>query len=193
MKLKLTILAFALFIARAYAQTNNTISIMYAPGSGDVNIHGAIGDFGYKSKPSKAFGLGYTRQVKKFLSFETGLAYSQSDVEETSFPSGHLNTYYDKINLITIPLLVRLNFLKFFYGDAGITADIQTNYTSSSLAPKQTGIGIEAGLGAKYSFRSVALFVSPYAQYHGLKKFDRTGRNFELLNSGVKLGVGYNF
>jgi hypothetical protein len=85
MKLKLTILALALFITHAYAQTKNTLAVMYAPGSGDVNIHRSVGDFGYHSKPSKAFGLGYTRQLKKFFSLETGLTYSQSDIEKTSF------------------------------------------------------------------------------------------------------------
>ncbi|NNU33660.1 hypothetical protein HK413_04980 [Mucilaginibacter sp. S1162] len=67
MKLKLTILALALFATHTYSQTKNTLAVIYAPGSGDVNIHGAIGDFGYHSKPSKAFGLGYIRQLKSFF------------------------------------------------------------------------------------------------------------------------------
>ncbi|MGF7078087.1 outer membrane beta-barrel protein [Mucilaginibacter sp. UYCu711] len=194
MKLKLTILALALFITRAYAQTSNTLSVMYAPGSGDVNIHGAIGDFGYHSKPSKAFGLIYTRQIKKALSLETGLTYSQSDIEETSFPSGKVNTYYDKVNLVTIPLLAKFTFFKYLYADLGFDLDFQTNYKSGiSVAPKQSGVGFEGGLGAKYSYKSIMIFVSPYFQYHGLIKFNHQGSNHELINSGVKLGVGYNF
>jgi hypothetical protein len=194
MKLNLTILTLALFITQAYAQTNNTLSVIYAPGSGDVNIHGAIGDFGYKSKPSKAFGLGYTRQIKKFFSLETGLTYSQSDIEKTSIYASTSTSRYDGINMITIPLLAKFTFFKYLYADLGFDLDFQTNYKSDiSVAPKQSGIGFEGGAGAKYSFRSITIFVSPYFQYHGLIKFNHEGSNQELLNTGVKLGLGYNF
>jgi hypothetical protein len=164
-------------------------AVMYAPGSGDINIHNVLGDFGYENQSVNTFGLSYTHTIKKFLSFETGINYLTANVKETSFFTG---TRYDQIKMITIPVLAKLSFLKYLYADFGLLLDFQTNYNSNSLAPDQSGIGLEGGVGAKYNFGKLMLFVDPYLQYHGLTQFNK-GRGFELLNTGVKLGLGYNF
>ncbi|NNU33659.1 hypothetical protein HK413_04975 [Mucilaginibacter sp. S1162] len=76
----------------------------------------------------------------------------------------------------------------------GFDIDFQTNYKSGvSVAPKQSGVGLEGGVGAKYSYKSIMVFVSPYFQYHGIVKFNQQGSNFELIHTGVKFGMGYNF
>jgi hypothetical protein len=112
-----------------------------------------------------------------------------ADVKKDSFFGGIM---YDKIKMITIPAIAKFTFLKYLYADFGLLLDFQTNYSTASAAPNQSGIGFEGGLGAKYNFGSVQVFVDPYFQYHGLTQFNK-GQGFELLNSGVKFGVGYNF
>jgi hypothetical protein len=194
MKLKL-ILVLLFFATQAYSQTKNTLAVLYAPGSGNINIHGAIGDFGYVEKPSKSFGLGYIRQINKTLSLETGLRYSQTDIEESVISYGGSGLrLHDQLNMVSIPLLAKLTFLKYLYIDMGFDIDFQTNYSSASVAPSQSGVGLEAGIGAKYSYKSVILFVSPYLQHHSITRFgSNNGQNFELMSTGVKFGLGYNF
>jgi uncharacterized metal-binding protein len=195
MKLKLTILTLVLITTQVYSQTKNTLSLMYAPGSGNINIHSAIGDFGYVEKPSKSFGLSYTRQLNKIVSFETGLRYSQNDIEESVMSDGGgPGRLHDQLNMVSIPLLAKLTFLKYLYVDMGFDVDFQTNYSDASIAPSQSGIALEAGVGAKYSYKSIMLFICPYLQYHSLTRFgSNKGQDFELMNTGVKFGLGYNF
>jgi hypothetical protein len=191
MKTKLTILACLFTITCAFAQSN-TLSAMYGVGSADINIHSILGDFGYQSEGATIFGLGYTRNITKHFAVETGLTLADNKIRINSFSSGTTVTNYDNIKLVTIPLLAKLTFLKYLYADLGLNVDFQTNYTTTSLAPDQSGIGVEAGLGGKYSFGPFMLFVNPFTQYHRIIKFN-SGSKQELFNGGIKFGAGYSF
>lgn len=193
MKSQFLLLALIFFCANAFCQTKNTISVFYAPGSADVNTFGAIGDFGYESQSAKAFGLAYTKRISKHFSLESGFGFSKNNTKETSFPSGHVNTYYNRVDLITVPVLAKFNFLRYLYADIGLDIDFQTNYTGNSAQPpNQSGIGIEGDVGAKYSFGPVAVFISPYFQNHGIINYHK-GSDFNMINTGVKFGLGYSF
>ena len=79
------------------------------------------------------------------------------------------------------------------YLDGGALIDKQTNYISDSPLNDQSGIGFEFGIGGKYSFDKFTVFVNPSLREHGLITFDNTRSSFNLLEAGVKLGLGYNF
>ncbi len=127
------------------------------------------------------------------FSLETGLNYSNSQVVESSIVGGIGEIYhYGTIKMLSVPAIGKFTFFKYLYADIGLNIDFQTDYTSNSPAPDQSGIGMETGVGAKYSFRKVMLFVNPFWQFHSVIRFNK-GENFNLLDSGVKFGVGYSF
>ncbi|TSJ40902.1 porin family protein [Mucilaginibacter corticis] len=192
MKINLTILLLFFASLKAFPQTKNNLSVLYGIGSADVNIHGVVGDFGYQSESAHTFGLSYTRYINKIFSLEADLTLLSNNIKETSIMPGNPPPLYDKIKMVTIPVLGKVTFLKYLYADAGFTFDFQTNYSSASVAPKQSGIGFQGDIGAKYTFGSITIFASPYFQYHSIVRFDKDSE-FNLTNTGFKFGAGYNF
>ena len=190
MKTRLIISAFILFSLQGYSQSKNTLSAVYGTGSNDINIKGVVGDFGYHSARGTLFGLNYSRNFTPSFSIETGLIFSDNKVRETSISPGGSTERNGTIKMTSIPAIAKITFLKYLYVDAGLTADFQTSNTSP--APNQSGIGIEGGIGAKYSFGSLLLFVNPFIHDHALIRFN-AGSTFNMIGSGVKFGVGYNF
>lgn len=81
MKLKLLCLALLLCSTYSYSQTKNNISFVYGFNNNLVDIHGAIGDYGYYDKTGQSYGLSYTRSFTKLFSIETGLLYSSNKVQ----------------------------------------------------------------------------------------------------------------
>ena len=79
------------------------------------------------------------------------------------------------------------------YLDGGPLLDKQTNYMQNSTLNDQSGIGLELGVGGKYSFDKFTVFINPSLREHAIITFGNTGSSFNLLEAGVKLGLGYNF
>ena len=156
-----------------------------------MDIHGAIGDFGFSDKTGYVFGLTYSRQINRVLSLETGLLYSNNQIQENSIIAGGSRTYNSEIKMVSVPTLAKFTFFKYFYGDAGLNFDFQTN-GDDNTSLRQSGIGIEGGIGVKYNFGPVGLFINPFVQRHAVIGFSG-GNDFNLMNAGVKFGVGYNF
>jgi hypothetical protein len=195
MKFKFTLFVLAILSAQAYSQSKNSISIQYGSTWNDVDIHGIMGDFGYRENKGNVFSLNYARILNPSFSLETGIQYNYNKVElSTIGPRGAL--YDGEIKLITIPVIAKYTFFKYLFVDGGLLAGFETNYASSdanSTATMQTGIGYELGLGAKYNFGPVQIFVNPFIQEHSFIKFNRSSSNFNLMNWGFKFGLGYNF
>jgi len=186
MKLKLLFVALLLCSTYAFSQTKNNISVFYGFNANTVDIHGAIGDYGYKDKTGQSYGLSYTRSFSSLFSIETGLLYSNNKVELVTIgPAG--GQYSGEIHMISVPALAKITFLKYLYGEAGVVFDHQTNYKTDGIVDSQSGVGVEVGVGGQYKFGSVSVFVNPYYTNH---RFN--GRN-NLEETGIKFGLGYNF
>ncbi len=196
MKFNLFLLLFVLFSASVYSQSKNNISVYYGISNSDVDIRGAIGDYGYKPKDGIGFGLTYTRVFTKIVSVETGLQYCDDNVQMNaiqSFPSGITTVIRNgQAKFLSVPLNAKFTFLKYFYGASGLSADFQTNYTNSSVLDKQSGIGLEIGLGAKYGIGKVNVFVNAYAHELAVFHFSKDAHS-NLLEDGLRFGLGYNF
>lgn len=199
MKPKLIFLALLLLSVQAFSQSKNTVSFVYGITSASVNIHGAMGDFGYDDRPGSQFGISYTRDINHTISLQTGIFFINDDVRLTTVGPLSTGPKNGNIKLITIPVLARVNFLKYVFVDGGLLGDFETNYSTNGtddanhMATKQTGIGLEFGLGAKYNFGPVNIFVNPFLQAHALARFGNKGSNFNLMDPGYKFGLGYSF
>lgn len=166
---------------------------MYGLSNTTVNIHGAIGDYGYTDKTGIVYGISYTRSFNKLFSIETGVSFSDDKVELNSILPGVGEKIRDgNVKVISVPFYAKITFLKYFYADGGFSVDKQTNYLNNSAVKNQSGIGGGLGIGGQYSFGPITVFINPYFRQFSLINFAGTENN-DLLETGLKFGAGYNF
>ena len=186
MKFKFLLITLIFLSFQSFGQSKNNISLLYGFNANAIDIHGAIGDYGYQDKTGQSFGLSYTRSFNELFSIETGLLYSSNKAELTTIgPAG--GVYAGEIHMLSVPVLAKFTFLKYLYGEGGVVIDHQTNYQSDGIVDSQSGVGLEIGIGGKYNLGPMSIFVNPYYTGH---KF--SGRN-NLMEAGARFGLGYNF
>lgn len=194
MKIRFIFLAFFVMSARAYSQSKNSISLVFGIGSNAIGAIG-VGGPGYSGKGATIYGLNYSRSLTKSFSIETGLEYSINNVlwdyEDAYNPS--FTPQKGSISMLSVPVFANFTFLKYLYADAGVIADFETNYhPNSSITPDQSGIGLDLGIGGKYNFNRMTVFVNPFLQWHAVIAFQNEGSG-SLLDAGIKFGIGYRF
>lgn len=186
MKFKLVLFALLLFGLQSFSQTKNNISLVYGIADNAGDNHGAIGDYGYNSQSAWMYGFSYTRSLTRTFSLETGLLYSVNKVELTTIgPRGGI--YDQDIKLISVPIYAKLSFFKYAFAQWGVMLDHETNYNRDSIIDDQSGVGVVLGIGGQYHFGQANIFVNPYFCRHALNA------NNNLVETGIKFGVGYNF
>jgi hypothetical protein len=192
MKFRFIFLLAILISNLAYSQSKNNLSLVYGAAGNIVDIHGVIGDFGYNAGSTTLFGISYVRTLTHEFSLESGIIYSDNQTQLSSIQAGREFIYNEHIKMLSVPLLLRRNFLKYFYFNFGLNIDAQTNYTNDGSALNQSGIGYEMNLGGQYNFNHFTVFVAPFFQAHGLIRFNdnQTGN---LLDTGIKFGAGFKF
>lgn len=129
--------------------------------------------------------------TKKYLELETGVEFSHHKIirEPAIYPGSHLRSEEDQFSLITIPLGLRLSFLKYFYLHGGTFLNI--NATPDFPTDSQAGFGLQFGFGAKYDFASgTTLFAGTYFKSHSLLAIPKEQYHQHLLDAGLRLGVG---
>lgn len=189
MKSKIIFVALLSFISlKSFSQTKNAINFQYGLSATKVMPAGTMmGGANYSDRNGKTFGLIYTHSLNSPWSLSTGLTYSTDYYHFNPEPGfgSQPNPNDSKINLISVPVIANLTFLKYLFINGGVTIDIQTS--KKQELQSQSGVGLELGAGGKYKFGSVELFVNPYLQRHNV-----TG-GMNLYNAGAKFGVGYCF
>jgi hypothetical protein len=186
MKYKFLFFALTLFSAEAFSQSKNDISVVYGAVANLVDIHNVIGDFGYTNQSGYQYGLSYTRELNRSFSLETGFLFSQNKIQLTTIgPRGGI--YNQNLDMLTVPLYARYTFLKYAFVQWGFMFDHETNYSPDHDVDDQSGIGLEAGVGGKYNFGPVSIFVNPFFCRHAI-----TAR-MNLMEAGARFGLGYSF
>jgi len=188
MKFKIIFSALFLLSIHAFSQSKNNISLVYGFANNLIDIHGAIGDYGYANKSGIMYGLSYTRNLGKSFSIETGLIYANHKAE-VHYIVGGLGEQKrsGEIHLISVPLYARYTFLKYLFLQSGFSLDHQTNYSADGIANDQSGIGLELGVGGKVNLGQLSVFANPYFCNHNF-----SGTN-NLMETGIKFGAGFNF
>ncbi|MBL7967520.1 MAG: outer membrane beta-barrel protein [Prolixibacteraceae bacterium] len=193
-KLLLAFLTFLIFIP-VYSQEKAQWGITYLGGSNDMfMISDLVGAPSYKGDGFFAVGFQYLRPVKKHLSFETGLQFSQDKISiHPNLPPNSQGTIsHAKVSMISIPLALRLSFLKYAFINGGLLLDADTGI--SNPVDNQTGIGALLGAGLQYEFKQgLVISTSPTTQIHSLLTFSSDGNHHRLIQSGLKFGIAYRF
>jgi len=142
---------------------------------------------------SFTYGISYLKPLNKWLDIETGLEYLSCPIETKSIV-GTINgvttlTRSATLSMLTAPVTVRANFLKYFFVNAGLLLDIDVS--SNSIINSQSGLGSLLGLGLKYDFKNgISVFVNPYSKIHLFPlTFERNQQHF--MESAVRFGIAY--
>jgi len=201
MKIKLIIFTvIILFSISLQAQESNEhkrkgkIGITFSSfGESDVfRIAGLDGEASYLGDNYYALGISYVRSISHWLELETGLEYSRHTIIITPAfnPNIDISSRETKLSIISTPLMLRANFLKFFFINGGLFLDIDTSISSS--VDSQTGIGTMFGIATKYDFNfGASIFLNPYVKFHSLGSFSMGGNQQKLLESGVRIGFAF--
>ncbi len=136
-------------------------------------------------------GLDFRRIVSDHFSIESGLAYSHYYYTLTSAPVPEITETPVSFGMITVPVTARLDFLKYFFIDGGIVAGLQTG---TSMADNMTGLGLTAGVGFQYLFRSdIFMGIRAVASQHALLHFMPEDYPQTMSDAGIRISFGYRF
>ena len=136
-------------------------------------------------------GADLRRLAGKHFSFGTGLSYSQQYYFTSPAPGIEGEDRPGSFGMISVPVTARVDFLKWFFADAGLLFGFQTG---QSHIDNMTGLGVMLGAGFQYNFKSDIFFrVRAYAAQYGLLHFMPEDHPQTLTNGGVTVGVGYRF
>ena len=94
--------------------------------------------------------------------------------------------------MLSVPVYANFTFLKCLFANAGLTADFETSHQSDEIVTNQSGIGLGLGIGGKYNFNRMTVFINPFIQMHAIVTFQNEGSG-SLLDQGLKFGIGYSF
>ena len=193
---KLICLLFALnfYVAVIVAQ-KGSIGVSFSGFSDNdvARFKSLLDDSSTSAGKSFTFGITYLKPLNKWLDFETGMEYISCSVEKSSMMSDintglFTSTRSSTMSLISAPLTVRANFLKYFFVNAGLILDLDVS--NNRIVDSQTGVGTVFGLGVKYDFKSgISIFVNPVGRIHTFPLSDKYQEH--LLESTVRFGVVY--
>ncbi len=149
---------------------------------------------GYDGKGYFSAGVSYIRPVLSFVDFETGVEYSKMKYRFSNSSLGPENKPYDLENsLVTIPVTVRLNFLRYLFLNTGVLLDIDSK--NNNDFENQSGLGSILGFGAKYDFKNnpFGVFVNYYSKSHSIMSLNIFGNNLRTrtFETGFRFGIVY--
>lgn len=155
-----------------------------------LRFHKLVGGAGYNTRRLFTAAINYLHPLNKTVDLETGIEFTSFSTTTSSDvnPYPDLTSTIGYLNLVNIPLLVRVNFPYLFYVNGGLLLDM--DMSSSNGVDTQTGVGSMFGLGWKYGFKSgTEITINPYIKMHSLISFSMAGNSQRLLESGLRLGV----
>ncbi|SHF41387.1 Outer membrane protein beta-barrel domain-containing protein [Mariniphaga anaerophila] len=154
---------------------------------------GLDGTGGYDNDGSFSVGVNYIYGIKSWLEFETGLEYS---VHHTIFNPPFIGEEYnnsprkEKMNLISVPLTLRINFLRYFFVNGGGLLDFDVSGANS--IDDHTGIGFLMGLGLNFDFGpGFSVYANPYFKEHSLISFSPEKYHQRTWDEGIRVGLTY--
>ena len=138
-------------------------------------------------------GVMYVAGINKWLSAETGLEFSHQYIQiHPNLPPGEDESIRDDdFSLVNIPLMLRADFLKYFFVNGGLLFSLDPSMNNP--IGTQTGLGANLGLGLKYEFKNrMSLFVNPYLRLYSILPFALTDHEQGVVESGFRIGLTYN-
>lgn len=195
MKNKITLISILILLLSqySYAQNKHEIGIIFGLSSGDLGKTALKEGFfikgagGHQLENSKTFGIRYFRKSSKKENrrLEIGLNYLNATLKITPAPTGEpIVISRENYNLLSVPVYINYTFWEYLYANGGIILDYQN---SDSGDYDSFGAGFGFGLGAKYSFNKMNIYINPKFERH-LFFNEKEG----LIEYGIMFGIGYS-
>lgn len=136
-------------------------------------------------------GADIRRLVGDHFSVVTGLSYSHQYYYTSPAPGIPGEDRPGSFGMIAVPVMARVDFLKWLFADAGVLFGLQPGLSDID---NMTGLGATVGAGFQYNFKSdLFVRVRAYASQYGLLHFIPEDYPRTMTNAGVTAGVGYRF
>ena len=193
--MKTTKLCFVLVIflitIKTYSQNSNEFSLYFGISDTKFLNDATNGGAGYENEKFSEFGIKYFRQISKNLYIETGVNFVKSDIKITpEFMGVPVQSRSEKLEIISIPMYVNYSISKFLFVNGGPLLDFQT---SNNTTNSQSGIGYGLGVGAKYEFSKLLVYLNPNFKRHAVIPFEKENNHQKLTEFGLQIGLGYKF
>ena len=156
-----------------------------------TSLHGAAG---YSGDGFYIVGITSQIPITHRLDLEAGVEYAKHTIKiDPNLPPGMDNTpYKSDFKLVSIPVTLKLNFLKYLFVNGGVLLDLDTS--KSRPIDNQTGLGAILGVGLNYDFQfGGSIFANPYLKCHSLVPFSPERYHQRLFDSGIRIGFMYKF
>ncbi len=168
------------------------IAVYGGGGTNDIfRFNELVGAGSYTGTGMWTAGIDLSRIITDHFSIETGIGYAHQYYYSSPAPFIPGEDIPGNFGMISVPVTARFDFLKFFFADAGILAGLQAD---RSTADDMTGLGLTAGFGAQYRFKSdILIRLRVYGNQYALLHFAPENYPQTLYSSGITLGIGYRF
>lgn len=155
---------------------------------GFMHSYDAVGAPTYEIETFYTLGFVLLLPVNEWLDFEGSVEYKRFKVIINPAPGIDLPSRTDKISMVDIPLLLRVNFLKYAFVNGGLVI----SNSNSVSAINSSGIGGKLGIGLKYQFQRIGVFVNPYTSVNPIVSFSSNSRD-RMLELGIRMGLTLMF
>ena len=145
---------------------------------------------GYLGDYFNTFGLTFIHPLNSTFDLETGVEYSRQviTISPGVMPDSNILPYHKDFALVTIPIMMKVDFLKYLFLNGGIFLDMDAS--ASMPIKSQTGFGAALGTGINYHFRNrISLFINPYIRMHSLVHFSPEKNQQHIVEQGFRFGI----
>ena len=188
----ITTLVLSSLIVKAQDLPKNWIGINSSISDGMlVRFGGALdGGSSYTGQGAYSIGFEYIRELNDLFDIETGINFSRNSFGSSYIdPNGSLieNTIPEKIDLISIPIIIRIKSKRRFFASAGFQIDKQINDIDSPFIDNQSGIGLNFSFGKDFLIKDKFIIsIAPQILLHNIIAFNPENYQQRLLEIGIK-------
>jgi len=172
---------------------NNSYGISVGTGSGMILNEALTGAPSYDLRTSISIGLQYSRKLTNRLHFMTGINWYKNKITVTPapYPGMDITPENHDIQLLYIPLFLKVNASKYFFINGGIIADV--DITKNKYITAQSGVGTGFGIGVEFPIKDqFSIQLNPYLNFHGLLLANSENYPERVLDAGIKLSFALN-
>lgn len=181
----------------AQTDISNWVGINASISSGElIRFSGELdGGLSYNGAIGFLVGIGYSRVINDKLNLETGIDYSRNsfDYVYTDGEGQVINSVSpETIDLLTIPINVKIKFKKQFFLITGIQYDQRFNSIKSPTIDNQSGIGLNLKIGRDFKITDkMILYLAPEIIIHSIIPFYPEKNQQRLIEIGLRMSYKF--
>jgi hypothetical protein len=198
--MKKTILTFILGItsimvfSQASYSKNVIIGIQTNFGANfPIRFKSADDIFSYQGRLSYTAGVKFSRFISEKAWFDIGVCYTVHKIAMEYYLDPDIDNRMptETFDVFNVPIVFNRYLNNNFYYSFGTIIDFQFPRTPSFL-DKQTGFGLNLGIGKEFSIFNFKLDISPNLEIHSLIPFSPQTNQQRLIVTGIRIGLRNN-